>query len=48
MQNMTIDECIDYLSKNNYATDPNYGKKIKRIIKQYKLEELNENITTRK
>lgn len=23
-------------------------KKIKRIIKQYKLEELNENITTRK
>lgn len=48
MQNMTIDECIDYLSKKNYATDPNYGKKIKRIIKQYKLEELNENITTRK
>lgn len=48
MQDMTIDECVEYLYKKNYATDPNYGKKIKCIIKQYKLEELNENIITRK
>lgn len=48
MKSLTIDECIDYLSKKNYATDPNYGNKIRKIINQYKLEELNENITTRK
>lgn len=48
MKDMTIDECIEYLSMKNYATDPNYGRKIRNIIKQYKLEELNEDIITRK
>lgn len=39
VKDMSISKAIVFLKDKNYATDPNYGKKIKKIINNYKLTE---------